>query len=149
MHTQFPQMIEKSRLVDSYAAEAVAAGSFYGAAVEVPRGAEDIRFVLEPGTYDRSTGDETYNFYIQGRAKPTDDWVLIPGLSFTQVASATPAGEILPTAANAPGVVIPRWVRAMLTSAGTTPIATCKIKMLYRMAPTGCGTQYESGEIGG
>lgn len=122
----------KAKTLDTYSAEAVAAGSFYGAAVEVPRGAENIRFVVEGTLFDRGSGDETYTFKIQGRQHPDHSWVDIPGLTFTTI-SATSGFEQLPTAANAPGVTVPRYVRVVLTTVGTTPIATATIRMLYSM----------------
>jgi hypothetical protein len=139
------QMVNKDRLLDTYAAEAVAAGTFDGAAIQVPRGAQNIRFRLEGTLFDRTTGNETYDFKVQGRMRSSQEWADIPSCAFTQVA-ATTAHEIVPSATNAPGVIVPRWVRVRLTSAGTTPIATAKIWMLYDL-PRGAGRQVSHGAV--
>jgi hypothetical protein len=147
MQDQYPIVVDKSKVLDTYSAEAVAAGSFYGPAVEVPRGATDIRFQVDGTLFDRTTGDETYTFKIQHRASPSHSWVDVPSAAFTTI-SATTGYEQVPTAANAPGVSVARWVRAVLTTVGTSPIATAVVRMLYRL-PAGAGLQYESGEVGG
>jgi hypothetical protein len=140
------QMRVKRKTIDTYAAEAVAAGDFNGPSVEVPRGAQNICFKVEGITADRTTGNETYDIDIQGRQSPDGAWVDIPGLSFTQIATASPAGEQLPTAANAGNLAIPRYVRAQMTSAGTTPILTCGVYMEY-MAPRGPGKVVDHGAL--
>lgn len=139
------QSILKSKLLDTYSAEAVAAGTFDGDAVFVPRGAQNIRFYLDGILFDRTTGDETYTFKIQGRMRSSDSWVDIPSCGFTTI-SATNGSEIVPSASNAPGVILPRFIRVRLTSVGTTPIATAKIWMLYDM-PRGAGRQVSHGAV--
>ena len=142
-----PGMVEKFLLLDEYAAEAVAAGSFYGASVEIPRGAENIRFKLDGTLFDRGTADETYTFAIQGRNHSDEAWADLPSLVFTTI-SATTGAELLPTAATAPGIYVPRFVRVRLTSVGTTPIATAKIWAYFHLRG-GAGKQYQSGYLGG
>lgn len=139
------QVISKSKLLDTYAAEAVAAGTFDGDAIQVPRGAQNIRFHLVGTLFDRTTGDETYTFKIQGRHRSSDSWTDVPSCAFTTI-SATTGAEIVPSATNAPGVIVPRWIRVRLTSVGTTPIATAKIYMLYDL-PRGAGRQVSHGAI--
>lgn len=139
------QGVLKSKLLDTYAAEAVAAGTFDGASVQVPRGAQNIRFYLDGILFDRGSADETYTFKVQGRMRSSDSWVDVPSCAFTTI-SATTGAEIVPSAANAPGVVLPRNIRVRLTSVGTTPIATAKIWMLYDM-PRGAGRQVSHGAV--
>lgn len=139
------QSVQKRLLLDTYTAEAVAAGTFDGSAIQVPRGAQNIRFYVDGILFDRTTGDETYTFKIQGRQYSDQSWVDVPSCGFTAIA-ATTGSEIVPSAANAPGVIVPRWIRVRLTSAGTTPIATAKIWMLYDL-PSGAGKQVSHGAI--
>jgi hypothetical protein len=120
----------KTKTIDSWAAEAIAAGTVYGSAVEVPRGACNISFSSELTLLDRSTADETYTVKVQHRNDPSHSWVDVPGLTFTTV-SATTGYEQLPTAANAPGVRLKKYVRGAMTTVGTTPIATGTLRMAY------------------
>lgn len=142
-----PSVLTKQKDLDEYAAEAVAAGAFNGDSVEIPRGAKNVKFVLDGTLFDRTTGDETYTFKVQGRNKSTDGWHDISGCGFTTVA-ATTASEQVPSAANAPGVVFPRFVRVVLTSVGTTPIATAVVRMLWD-GETGPGKDAGIGYLGG
>lgn len=144
-----PSVVRKRRVVDTYSAEAVAAGTFTGSAVEVPRGARNIKFHLESPAFDRTTGDETYDFKIQTSHDGGTTWHDVAGLAFTQIATASPSAEQIPTAANAPGVVLGRHVRAHLTSAGTTPIATVTIAMIYESTGAGGGEQFQANYQGG
>ena len=123
----------KSKVIDTYAAEAVAAGTFTGASVEVPRGAQNIRFAVEGTLFDATTGDEDYQVFIQGRNDPSHGWVDVPGLTFTLREGVTSGDEIRPTASDAPGVIVPRYVRAKLVTLGTTPICTATVRMLYSL----------------
>jgi len=134
-----PANVQKRRVVDTYAAEAVAAGTFTGAAVEVPKGARRISFGIENVTADRGTGDETYDVKIQTSFDGGDNWVDVGGLAFAQIATASPSVTNIPSAANAPGVTIGDHVRAHLTSAGTTPILTATIAMYYESTGAGGG----------
>lgn len=147
MTKQSPAVIEKSQLLDSYAAEAVAAGSFYGDAVELPRGAQRVRFKLDGILFDRTTADETYTFKIQGRMKSSEEWVDIPSCGFTTI-SAVSGAEIVPAASVAEGVEIPRFVRVVLTSVGTTPIATAKVYAIYNLGG-GAGLEHRPEYLGG
>lgn len=142
-----PSPTAKSMLLDEYSAEAVAAGSFYGSAMEVPRGAQNIKFSVEATTLDRTTGDETYTFKIQTRAGPNHEWSDLDGATFSTI-SATSGSEQKPADSDAPGVVPQRFVRAVLTTAGTTPIATAKVWMHYDL-PYGAGKEYQAEYLGG
>jgi hypothetical protein len=144
-----PSTVRKSKTIDTYAAEAVAAGTFTGAVHEVPRGAYAIQFRLEGTLFDATTGDEDYQFFIQGSDAPDGVFVDLPGLAFTLREGLTAGDEIVPTAANAPGVYVPRFVRAKLVTLGTTPIATATVKMTYESSGQGGGTEYQAGYQGG
>lgn len=148
-----PSTIEKFKEIDAYAAEAVAAGTFYGASHEVPRGAEDIRFKLDATVLDETSGDEDYTFGIQGRDHSGESWAPLPGFQFAQITGSIGVDEtgyeIVPSASNAPGGAVTRFVRATLLTAGTSPIATAKIWMLWRQNSMGAGKQYQSGYLGG
>ena len=111
-----------------------------------PRSVREYTCVIGVESLDETTGDETYDIAIQGRQSPDGAWVTIPGLSFTQIATASPAGEQLPTAANAGNLAIPRFVRAQMVSAGTTPILTATIVMEYS-APRGPGPVVDHGAV--
>ena len=140
-------MARKSKVIDSWAAEAMAAGTFNGESVEVPRGAQNISFSQELTLLDVGTGDEDYQLFVEGRDDPSHSWVRIPGLAFTLVdgtAGATSAYEQLPTAANAPGVRVPRYVRGSMVTVGTTPITTGTLRMQYS-APRGPGKVVDNG----
>jgi hypothetical protein len=137
------QMPVKTKTIDSWAAEAIAAGTVYGSAVEVPRGAQNINFSQELTLLDRGTGDETYTVKVQGRNDPSHSWVDIPGLAFTTV-SATSGYQQLPTQANALAMTLPRFVRGAMTTVGTTPIATGTLRMRYT-APRGPGLVADHG----
>lgn len=142
-----PALPVKSKLIDEYDAEAVAAGSFNGPAVELPRGIQNAKFSVEATVLDRTTGDETYTFKIQGRNSPSEEWVDIDGLSFTTI-SATSGSEEKPADSDAPGVTLRRWVRAVLTTAGTTPIATAKVWCHFQV-PHGAGYEHTPEYLGG
>lgn len=148
MTIRYPTNVWRAKLLDEYAAEAVAAGSYYGASVEVPRGAEDLRFYVEGTLFDRTQGDETYTFAIQGRNSSSESFVDIPSLVFTTI-SATTGAEVLPTAATAEGISVPRFIRVRLTTVGSTPIATAKIWMWYTLNTGGPGRQYQANYYGG
>ncbi len=135
----------KSKLVDSWVAEAMAAGTHNGPSVEIPRGADNISFSLGTITADRTTGDETYDVKLEGRMSPDEGWSRLSGLAFTQIATASPAGEQLPTAANAPGLRLPRFIRTAVVTAGTTPVLTAYLYMWYRS--TGPGKVADHGAV--
>lgn len=111
------------------------------------RGIENASFALELTTLDNTTGNETYDAKIQGRAGPDGTWTDIPGLTFTQVTGATSGGSMVPTAANAPGVKLPRFLRVAMTLGGTTPIATGRVVMYADRNIQ--GKQYEAEYMGG
>lgn len=144
-----PSSVTKSKVIDTYAAEAVAAGSFYGDEVEVPRGAFNFKFSLTGTLFDATTGDEDYQFFIQGRDGPNGNWFDIPGLAFTLREGVTSGDETVPSAANAPGVVLPRYIRAKLVTVGTTPIATATVTMHYESSGRGGGKDASPGYVGG
>lgn len=143
-----PSVITKRKVIDTYAAEAVAAGDFNGASHELPRGAQNIRFSIEDTLFDATTGDEDYQFRLQTRDASSDSWRDVPGMEGTLREGVTSGDEVLPTAANAPGVVTGRYVRAQLTTVGTTPIATATLAVLYDL-PAGpgldAGIEYKGG----
>ncbi len=147
-----PATQRKSKVVKNYAAEALAAGTHYGESVEVPRGAEDINFTSEMTVLDETSGDEDYTFGVQHRNSSDHAWVDIPGCAFTQVTGDIGVDETQseqkPTAANAPGLNVKRFVRGKVLTAGTSPIATGNIRMGYTI-PKGPGKQYQSGYQGG
>lgn len=125
-----PSVAKKQKTLVEYAAAAQAAGTFAGASVEVPRGASNIKFSLDGELFDRTTGDETYTYKIQTRAKSSDGWQDVAGAAFTTIAAVSGSQQV-PSPANAPGVVIQRYIRTHLTTVGNTPINTSKIVMLY------------------
>ena len=92
-----PATVRKSKTIDTYSAEAVAAGSFYGAVHEVPRGAYNIQFRLEGTLFDATTGDEDYQFFIQGSDDKNGNFVDLPGLAFTLREGVTSGDEVVPT----------------------------------------------------
>jgi hypothetical protein len=132
----------KVKVIDTWAAETLAAGLHYGPAVEVPRGAQNIQFTSEMTVLDETAGDEDYTFGIQHRADPSHSWVPVPELAFTQVTGDIGVDETQyeqkPTAANAANLNIRKYVRSMVLTAGTTPVVTGNIRMAYT-SPRGPG----------
>ncbi len=126
-----PSVVHKRKVIDTYAAEAVAAGDHNGASHEMPRGATNIRMSIEDTLFDATTGAEDYQFRLQTRAGSGDSWRDVPGMEGTLREGVTSGDEVVPSAANAPGVAIDRFVRAQLTTIGNTPIATATIALLY------------------
>ena len=76
----------------------------------------------------------------------TDDWVDLEGTAFTQIAAASPAGEVKPTSANSPGFRVPTYIRSKVVTAGTTPILTANLVMWYDV-PRGPGPVVDHGAI--
>ncbi len=148
-----PKTKIKSKVIDTWAAEALAAGTHYGPSVEVPRGAEDISFSSEMTVLDETTGDEDYTFFVQHRNSSQHSWVTIPGATFTQVVGDVGVDETQseqkPTAANAPGLTVKRFVRSGVLTAGTTPVVTGNIRMDYNSSGVGGGKQHQANYQGG
>lgn len=138
--------VKKKKTIDTWSAEEMAAGTHYGPAVEVPRGSTNHKFALGGITADRGNGDEKYDVELQGRMSPSDDWVDLEGTAFTQIATASPAGEVKPTAANSPGFYVPRYIRTKVVTEGTTPILTANLVMWYDQ-PAGAGPTVNHGAI--
>lgn len=139
-----PSAIRKSALLFQ---DVVATASRNSTPVEVPRGAENIQFVLEGVLFDRTTANETYDYKIQHAPTSDGSFVDVPGCTFTQIAAVS-GGQQLPTSANAPGLVLQRFVRVVATYAGTTPIATANVRMVY-INNLGPGRQHDFNEVGG
>ena len=133
---------QKFKIIDDRRTTAITA-STNGSSVDA-RGMVDPKFVLVGVTVDQTT-DETYDVKIQGRAKSTDEWADIAGLAFTQQDTSTSYSEQLPTAANAPGVVIPRYIRVVHTLAGTTPSFAGYVGVYYSRPKL--GAQIDHGSV--
>lgn len=145
-----PLVAAKTKTIDTWAAEALAAGTHTGPAVEVPRGAQDISFTEEWTVCDQTTGDEDYTLTIEGREDPSHSWIPIPELVFTKVTGDVGVDETgyerKPTAANAAAMTVPRYVRTSVLTAGTTPVLTGTVRMHYNL-PRGPGKQVDHSAI--
>lgn len=115
-------------------------GDIAGAAVDA-RGVEDPQFVLVNA--DNTGG--TLDARIQGRHSSTDEWYDIPGLTFTQQADGADLNEALPTAANAPGLRLPRYIRGVVTIPVGVSSLDAKILMNYRRSRI--GKQVDHGSV--
>ena len=139
----------KTLVVDTWAdMEAHAAGTHYGPAVEVPRGAEVMAVHLDV-ILGGDNSDEDYLFEMQGRSNPAYGWADIPSILFTQqtnLTTDTTVSERKPTAANLPGLVVPRYVRSKVLTAGTGPQIQGAMRLEYS-APRGPGKQVDHGAI--
>lgn len=122
-----------------------AAATTNGAAVDL-RGRTNVSFTLVGVTVDQTT-DETYDVSIQGRQSPSDEWVAIPSLVFTQQDTAVAYGETLPTAATRDGIRLPRYVRVVHVIGGTTPSFAGYVEMSSDLSHTGkdAGIGYQGG----
>lgn len=145
-----PAVRSRSKVIDTWAAEALAAGTHYGPSVEVPRGAEDIDFTSEMTVLDETSGDEDYTFFVQHRNSSEHAWVTF--LSFTKVVGDIGVDETQyeqkPAASDAPGTKVKRFVRSGVLTAGTSPIATGNIRMGYSL-PRGPGLEHQPNYQGG
>lgn len=115
---------------------------------EIPRGAENISFTF---LSTLNTGFSTGSVFFTGAIIGTDD----PSGTFAALQSALTTAELvvdvaqtLPTAANAPGVVLPRFIKVRWTETGSmiSFTATCTIR--YNL-PAGAGRQYAPEYVGG
>lgn len=97
-----------------------------GSAVDTT-GMEDVSFLLVNA--DNAGG--TLDCKIQGRMSPSDEWYDIPSLTFTQQADGADLNELLPTAATREGIVIPRYVRAVVTLAAGVSSLDVDVYMQY------------------
>lgn len=118
------------------------ATSIAGSAIDA-RGIVDPQFVLVNA--DNAGG--TLDCKIQGRHSSSDSWYDIPGLTFTQQAAGADLNEAIPTAANAPGVNLPRYIRALVTlAAGVTSL---DVKVLCNYRRPAIGAQVDHGAVTG
>jgi len=106
-----------------------------GEAVDI-RGMENIKFSFVGTTVDQTT-DETYDCKIQTRNSPLDGWVDVDGCTFTQQDTNTSFGEQKPADSDAPGVVLQRYIRSVITIAGTTPSFAGYVGMSYERPALG------------
>ncbi len=123
--------------------DADAAAGYY----EIPRGAENISFTF---LSTLNTGFSTGSVFFTGQIVGSDD----PSGTFTPIEATLTAelvvdvGQTLPTAANAPGLVLPRFIKVKWTETGsmTSFTGTCTIRYNLR---TGAGRQYAANNLGG
>lgn len=137
-----PSVARKTHRLHTYTAITASENS---AAFVLPRGARNVKFSKVDTLNDRTTANETYDAKIQTRRTSADSWEDVAGCAFAQVA-ATTGSEQVPSATNAPGVVLKNQVRVALTLAGNTPISTGYVDVSYD-APYGPGKQVSHGAI--
>ena len=139
----------KTKAVDAWvSAEVHAAGTHYGAAVEIPRGAV-VKSVHLDVTLGGDNSDEDYLFEMQGRSGPDRSWADIPSILFTQqtnLTTDTAVSERMPSAANLPGLIVPRYVRSKVLTAGTNPEITGGMYVEYTV-PNGPGKPVDHGVV--
>lgn len=144
-----PAVLSKSKVistVEAITADTIDADDPRGY-YEIPRGARNIRFTFLATT---NAGFSTGTNFFVGRILGADD----PSGTFTRVAGLETAelvvdvAQQVPSAANAPGVALPRFIKVEWDETGTITDfdATCRIH--YEL-PQGPGRQYEANELGG
>jgi len=97
-----------------------------GSAYDVS-GLEDVSFLLVNA--DNTGG--TLDCKIQTRATPSDEWTDVPSLTFTQQADGADLNELLPTAATREGILLSRYVRAVVTIAAGVSSLDVDVYMQY------------------
>lgn len=134
---------EKSAIVSSVSAiTADTTGSVY----EVPRGAQDVSFAFEVALNTGFSANTNYFIgYVLGCDTPDGTFVRIPGLATGQL---TVAGEVIPSAANAQGMTLPRFIKIEWDETGTIDAFTAVCRIRYNL-PGGAGRQYDADYRGG
>jgi len=113
---------------------------------EVPRGAQDVSFAFEVSLNTGYVADTNYfKGYILGCDTPDGTFVRIPGLATGQL---TTAGEVIPTAANAQGLTLPRFLKVEWDETGTMTSFTAVCRIRFNL-PGGAGRQYAADYVGG
>lgn len=143
-----PRVVPKSKVISTVTGisadvtETDEAAGYY----EIPRGAENISFQFEVDTNTGFSADTNYfKGYIVGADDPAGTYVRIPGLATGQL---TVAGEIVPTAANAPGITLPRFIKVEWDETGTMTSFTARCRIRYDL-PAGAGRDASPGYLGG
>jgi len=91
------------------------------------RGVEEATFIL----VNKDNAGGTLDAKIQTRATPSDSWVTVPSLSFTQQADGVDLTEALPTAATREGIMLSRYLRAVVTLAAGVSSLDVGVYMQY------------------
>lgn len=113
---------------------------------ELPRGAQDVSFAFEVSlNTGYSAGSAYFKGYILGCDTPDGTFVRIPGLATGEL---TVAGEVIPTAANAQGMTLPRFLKVEWDETGSMTSFTAVCRVRYNL-PGGAGRQYDAGYVGG
>lgn len=135
----------RSKLLDTVTT--ISASEDDGTAVDL-RGMKNVSFHV---LATLNTGFvSTTNFFvctILGSNTETGTYVPIAGLTTAEL--VVDVGQHIPSASNAPGVILPRWIKVRWTETGTMTSFTATCRMYYDMDETGPGKQYSSGYQGG
>ena len=114
---------------------------------EIPRGADNISFrFLATLNTGFSTGSVFFTGTIVGCDTPDGTYTPIPGLTTLEL--VVDVGQTFPSASDAPGVTLPRFIKVKWTETGsmTSFTATCTIR--YNL-DGGAGRQYSPDYVGG
>lgn len=113
---------------------------------EIPRGAQDVSFAFEVSlNTGYSAGSNYFKGYILGCDTPDGTFVRLPGLATGEL---TTSGEVIPTAANAQGMTLPRFIKVEWDETGTISAFTAVCRIRYNIVE-GAGRQYDAQYAGG
>lgn len=123
-----PASAMKSRVIESVTGKSA---SYTGLVIIDTRGMQDVSFLFE--TPAMTSGD-TNNYMtptVMGSDQRTGTFAAVPGLASTTKFTGSTVTEILPSAANAPGVVLPRFIRVDWAETGSVTSAALKSWIRY------------------
>lgn len=147
--TRNPTVNQKSKIISTVttiSADTVdcdeAAGYF-----EIPRGAENVKFTfLATLNTGYSAGSAFFKGYIVGAHSPGDTFTRVAGCVTGEL--VVDVAQQVPTAADAPGVVLPRFVKVEWDETGTMTSFTATCRIEYDL-PAGAGRDGSPGYLGG
>lgn len=140
-----PSPVLRSRLLDTVTG--ISATETDSTAVDT-RGMRSINFVfLSTLNTGYSAGTVYFKGSIVGSPTQYGTYTPVPGLETAEL--VVDVGQTVPSAANAPGVILPRWIKVKWTETGSMSSFTGTCRMFYEMDPTGPGKQYSADYLGG
>lgn len=129
--------------IDADTDDADAAAGYF----ELPRGAENVYFdVLSTLNTGFSTGTNFFVCQILGTDDPTGTFEPIAGCVTAEL--VVDVGQQIPSAANAPGVRLPRFLKARWDETGTMTSFSGRVKIHFDL-PGGAGIEHDFDERGG
>ena len=145
-----PTVQQKSKVISTVTAISATTDDCDEAAgyYEIPRGAENISFTF---LATLNTGFSTGSVFMTGQIIGTDDPSGTFGglpVAFTTAELVVDVAQTVPSAANAPGGVLPRFIKVRWTETGSMSSFTATCTIRYNL-PAGAGRQYSADYVGG